>query len=94
MPSQTTPPNPTQPTLPSLAAPTITVRRILTTIYAQCRFAIVFISNQAGAPKQQNAFKRKLPLLGKKLDVPFHALAALSYDEVRSHARLQMQDIW
>ena len=48
----------------------------------RCRFAIVFISNQAGPPKQQDAFKRKLPLLGKKLGVPFHAFAALSYDEV------------
>ncbi len=55
---------------------------MLTRALVGSRFAIVFISNQAGAPKQQNAFKRKLPLLGKKLDIPFHAFAALSYDEV------------
>ncbi|GAA5852634.1 hypothetical protein JCM8547_002572 [Rhodosporidiobolus lusitaniae] len=49
-------------------------------------FAIVLISNQAGQPKQQEKFKRKMPLLCKNINVPLHVFAAWSYDNYRKSA--------
>lgn len=47
------------------------------------RFAIVFTSNQAGSPSAQSKFFRKMPLIGAKLNLPFHCFAALGYDQYR-----------
>ncbi|BGP14822.1 hypothetical protein JCM10213_001812 [Rhodosporidiobolus nylandii] len=49
-------------------------------------FSIVLISNQAGTPKNQEKFKRKMPLLCKRLDVPLHVFAAFEYDHFRKSA--------
>ncbi|GAA5986189.1 hypothetical protein JCM11641_002883 [Rhodosporidiobolus odoratus] len=49
-------------------------------------FAIVLISNQAGQPKSQEKFKRKMPLMCKKLGVPLHVFAAFEYDHFRKSA--------
>ncbi|ORY88717.1 polynucleotide kinase 3 phosphatase-domain-containing protein [Leucosporidium creatinivorum] len=46
-------------------------------------YSLVLISNQAGKPKQQEAFFRKIPLLGAALDLPLQAFAALGYDQYR-----------
>lgn len=46
-------------------------------------YAIVFISNQAGKGKQQDAMFRKIPILGAALNIPLHAFAALGYDQFR-----------
>lgn len=49
----------------------------------------MFISNQAGSPKSQSNFQRKLPLIAQNLGggaVPFHCFAALDYDEYRKPA--------
>lgn len=43
----------------------------------------MFISNQAGTPKTQQAFERKLAHIGRVLGVPFRAYAAYGYDEFR-----------
>lgn len=47
------------------------------------RYAIIFTSNQAGQPSSQLKFQRKVPLIGAKLNVPFHCFAAHGYDEYR-----------
>lgn len=47
------------------------------------RFAIVWISNQAGNSSQQLKFKNKMPLLCRVLDVPVRVLAAWGHDEYR-----------
>lgn len=52
------------------------------------RFAIVFISNQAGLPHVQKAFVEKLALIGSDLNshgvgVPFRAFGAFDYDQYR-----------
>lgn len=52
----------------------------------RCSYAIVFISNQAGAPKQQQKFKDKVPLIGETLKVPFHLFAAFERDQFRKPA--------
>ncbi|GAA5912573.1 hypothetical protein JCM6882_004806 [Rhodosporidiobolus microsporus] len=49
-------------------------------------FSIVLITNQAGSPKQQEKFKRKMPLLCRKLAVPLHVFAAFDYDHFRKSA--------
>ncbi|GAA5987146.1 hypothetical protein JCM5350_003861 [Sporobolomyces pararoseus] len=49
-------------------------------------YAIVFISNQAGNPGQQKAFKDKLPLLCRHLKIPLHAFAAFDRDIFRKPA--------
>lgn len=46
-------------------------------------YAIVILSNQAGQPAQQKKMFDKMPLIGAKLDVPFHCFAALGYDQYR-----------
>ena len=46
----------------------------------------MFISNQAGPPNQQKQFMDKIPLIGAKLDVPFHLFAAFGWDEFRKPA--------
>jgi hypothetical protein len=47
------------------------------------RFAIVWISNQAGNSSQQLKFKNKMPLMCRVLDVPVRVLAAWGHDEYR-----------
>lgn len=48
------------------------------------RFSIVFISNQAGQPHVQQAFVKKLGLIGTALaGIPFRAFAAFDYDQFR-----------
>jgi bifunctional polynucleotide phosphatase/kinase len=46
-------------------------------------YSVVFISNQAGHPAQQKAFKDKLPLLCRHLKIPLHAFAAFDRDIYR-----------
>lgn len=52
-------------------------------------YAIVFISNQAGQPKNKANFQKKIPLIAKSLhggQVPFHCFAAFEFDEFRKPA--------
>ncbi|GAA5835725.1 hypothetical protein JCM11251_007409 [Rhodosporidiobolus azoricus] len=49
-------------------------------------FSVVLISNQAGNTKQQEKFKKKMPLLCRQLNVPLRVFAAFDYDHFRKSA--------
>ncbi|GAA5835792.1 hypothetical protein JCM11251_007427 [Rhodosporidiobolus azoricus] len=63
-----------------------TVTRKLRDTY-KAGYAILLISNQAShMPKLSADFKRKLPVVCRKLNVPLHAFAAWEFDEHRKSA--------